>query len=247
MGTKYEPVVTKDGDIETAVSCPDQTPVAKTVEEVTHMKHRHRRRPFLKGVIVGVVGTLLFVKIHMHIRRWHRHHHRHPGHHHPGRHHGDDFPPMLTDTDFYGIPEHEMWQEDKKMWDDMDMDMDMDIEKKMWHDKKMHGHHGMKMHGGKMHGHHGMKMHGGKMHGHHGMHHHQKHMVDEGEPEIMILEEELNSPEEELPVPELAAMETEETEEEELNSPEEELPVPALAAMETEETEEEVIRRDESP
>merc|ERR1712125_107622 len=162
MGTKYEPVVTKDGDIETAVSCPDQTPVAKTVEEVTHMKHRHRRRPFLKGVIVGVVGTLLFVKIHMHIRRWHRHHHRHPGHHHPGRQHGDDFPPMLTDTDFYGIPEHEMWQEDKKMWDDMDMDMD--IEEKPWHDEKMHGHHGM--------------------------HHHQKHMVDEVEPEIMILEEE---------------------------------------------------------
>lgn len=198
--TKYEPVVTKDGDIETAVSCPDQTPVAKKVEDVTHMEHRHRKRPFLKGVFVGVVGTLLLLKLRMVIRHCHKHHH-------PGRHHGEHLPPPLPDIDFYSIPEHEMWQKEKEMWDDTDME----IEKKMWHDKKMHVHHGMKMHGEKMHGHHGIKM-----------HHHQKHTVDKVEPEIMILEEKLKSPEEELPVP-------------------------SLAAMETEEAVEEVVRRDETP
>lgn len=193
--TKYEPVVTKDGDIETAVSCPDQTPVAKKVEDVTHMECRRRKRPFLKGVFVGVIGTLLILKLHVVLRHCHKHHH-------PGHYPGDHLPPPpLPDFDIYSIPEPEMMQKEKKMWDKMDMDMD--IEKKMWHDKKMHGHHGMKKHGDKMHGHHGMKM-----------YHDKKHMVDKAEPEIMILEEELKTPEELPPLPSLAVMETEEAVEE---------------------------------
>lgn len=119
--TKYEPVVTKDKDIEAAVTHADQTPVANKVEDVTDVVHRcPHKRPFLKGMFVGVVGTLLLSKLHMVIR--HRHYHHHPGHHH-GNHgdhgdhgnHGDH--PTLQDTDSNDtpedVPEYQMWQKEK--------------------------------------------------------------------------------------------------------------------------------------
>lgn len=230
MTNKYEPVDLKDGDIETAVSaCPDQkSPVATKVEDVTHTttEHRCRKRPFLKGVFVGIFGTLLALKLHMMIRHC-RHHH-----HHPGRFHDDLPPPPPLDIDFINIPEDYEMKGKEKMWDDKFMNIKLEKKqwddekmmkkKKMWHDKKMHGHHHEgHHHEGHHHGHHhGMKMHG-----------HQKHMIDVDEPEVdmIVFEEELNAPEEKK------------------EEGEEEIPVPSLAIMETNEAVEEVVRREESP
>jgi len=149
---KYEPVVTKEEDIETAVSCPDQTPVAKKVEDVTPMEHHRRKRPFLKGVFVGVIGTLFVLKLHMVIRHCHHNHH-----HHPGRHHGDhppppfevesyDFPDDFPDVFPHELPEdfpHDNMMEGMEIkWDEKEMPMwdheDMLNKKEMWHEKKMH-------------------------------------------------------------------------------------------------------------
>jgi hypothetical protein len=142
--TKYEPVVTKEEDIETAVSCPDQTPVAKKVEDVTHMERHRRKRPFLKGVFVGVVGTLLVLKLHMVIRHCHRHNH-------PGRHHDVDHPPFppppafeIESFDFpEDFPDDYMMKGEEIKWDEKEMPMwdheDMMNKKEMWHEKKMHG------------------------------------------------------------------------------------------------------------
>ena len=145
--TKYEPVVTKDKDIETAVSHADQTPVANKVEDVTHVVHGcPHKRPFLKGMFVGVVGTLLLSKLHMVIRHRHYHHHGNHGDH-----------PTLQDTDSNDapedVPEYQMWQKEKscekahnkEMCEEWYDKMMKDGEKKWQKEKRCESAHNKKM------------------------------------------------------------------------------------------------------
>ena len=233
---KYEPVVTKE-DIETAVSCPDQTPVAKKVEDVTHMEHPRRKRPFLKGVFVGVVGTLLGLKLHMVIR------HCHHNHHHSGRHHGDH-PPLEIES--YGFPEEipedipvefpeylpEDFPDDNMMkskeikWDEKEMPMwdheDMMNKKEMWHGKKMHGK--KEWHEKKMQ--HKKEWHEKKMHAKKEWH--EKKMDNYPKDEVM------EEPAVEIPL----------EEKEELKTLKEDLPEPKV---EIHESSGQVVRKEESP